>query len=265
MNQTVKWTIAGVTLVLAVIAFLILNPLVFISAGERGVVLKWGAVQEGVLGEGIHWVVPIMNSVEDMDVTIQKDEKSASAASKDLQIVTTKVVVNYHLDPLKVNWIYQNLRHEVGQRVVGPSIEESIKKVTAKYTAEALVTHREKVKEDLKETIEDLLSRNNVLIDDVYMTAFDFSPEFNKAIEAKVTAEQNALQAKNVLEQRKYEAQQVVVAAEAEAKRISIQAQSISQKGGAEYVNLKAIEKWDGKLPTQMIPGGTVPFLDLTR
>ena len=258
-----KTIVATVVLIVALIAFLILNPIVIISAGERGVVLKWGAVEDVILDEGIHWVTPIQKSVKEMDVTIQKGEVVGSSASKDLQIVTTKVAVNYHLDPLKVNWVYQNFRREIDSRVVAPSIEESLKKTTARYTAEQLVIQREKVKEDLRSTISNLLKRNHVITDDVYMTDFDFSPEFNKAIEKKVTAEQNALQAKNVLEQRRYEAQQVVVAAKAEAERISIQAKSISQKGGAEYVNLKAIEKWDGKLPVQMIPNATVPFLNI--
>jgi len=262
-GQNLKKIIAICVLIFAFFIFLILNPIVIISAGERGVVLKWGAVQDVILDEGIHWITPIQKDVEDIDVTILKEEKAASAASKDLQIVSTKVAVNYHLDPLKVNWIYQNLRHEASQRVVGPSIEESIKKTTARYTAEELVIKREVVKEDLRTTIATLLLRNHIIVDDVYMTDFDFSPEFNKAIEAKVTAEQNALMAKNVLSQRRYEAQQVVVAAKAEAEKIQIQAKAIQQQGGKDYVQLKAIEKWDGKLPVQMYPNATLPFLNL--
>jgi len=264
LSRGTTW-IAVTVVCVAIFAFLILNPLVIISAGERGVVLKWGAVQDDILNEGIHWVTPIMNSVEEMDVTLQKEETQSSSASKDLQIVTTKVAVNYRLDPLFVNWIYQNLRDEASVRVVAPSIEESIKKTTAKYTAEQLVTQRETVKEDLKETIKTLLVRNHILADDVFMTDFDFSIEFNKAIERKVTAEQNALEAKNVLEQRKYEAQQTVVEAKAIAEKIRIQAAAIMNQGGKDYVQLKAIEKWDGKLPIQMIPGSSVPFINLTK
>lgn len=264
MNKNyVRLSIVGGIVCVALIALIILNPFVKISAGERGVVLRWGAVEDVILDEGIHWITPIVKEVEKIDVTIQKEEKAGSAASKDLQIVTTKVAVNYHLDPLKVNWVYQNLRHEANVRIVAPSIEESIKKTTAKYTAEQLVTHREKVKEDLRITISSLLEKSHIMVDDVFMTDFDFSPEFNNAIEAKVTAEQKALQAKNVLEQRKYEAQQVVVSATAEAEKIRIQAQAIQNQGGKDYVQLKAIEKWDGKLPVQIIPNATLPFLNL--
>jgi len=255
--------VAATLIVFAIVAFFILNPLVKISAGERGVVLRWGAVENIILNEGIHWIAPIVKDVEKMDVTIQKEEKGTSASSKDLQIVSTKVAVNYHLDPLHVNWIYQNLRHEANVRIVAPSIEESIKKTTAKYTAEQLITHREKVKDDLRETISSLLAKSHIMVDDVFMTDFNFSPEFNAAIEAKVTAEQKALQAKNVLEQRKYEAEQTVVSAKAEAEKIKIQAQAVNAQGGKDYVQLKAIEKWDGKLPVQIIPNATLPFLNL--
>ena len=262
-----KLRLIGVAVIIfaALIVLSIVNPLVKISAGERGVVLKWGAVEPYILGEGIHWIMPIQKSVEEMDVTIQVEEKPATASSKDLQVVSTKVAVNYHLDPIHVNWIYQNLRHETNIRIVAPSIEESVKRTTAKYTAEQLITHREKVKEDLKQTISELLLAKYVILDDVYMTDFNFSNEFNAAIERKVTAEQKALEAKNVLEQKKYEAEQDVVSAKADAEKIRIQAEAINAQGGKDYVQLKAIEKWDGKLPGQMIPNAAVPFVNLNK
>ena len=264
LTRGTTW-IAVVVICMAIFAFLILNPLVIVRAGYRGVVLKWGAVEDIILDEGIHWVTPIQKSVEKMDVTILIEEKAGTAASRDLQIVTTKVAVNYHHDPLHVNWIYQNLKHEASRRVVAPSIEESIKKTTAKYTAEELVTHREAVKTDLRNTISELLSEKFIIVDDVFMTDFDFSDEFNRSIEAKVTAEQDALKEKNVLEKKKYQAQQTVVEAEAIAKKITIQAKAIMNQGGKDYVQLKAIEKWDGKLPIQMIPGSSVPFINLAK
>lgn len=258
-----KTGFAAVLVVIGVIIFIAINPIIKISAGYRGVVMNWGAVSSVILDEGIHWVTPIKQDVEKMDVTIQKVEKVTSASSKDLQIVTSKVAVNWHYDPLYVNKIYQTLRTDASERVVAPSIEESGKRVTAQYTAEELITRREAVKQDLKGAISDLLAKNHIIVDDVYMTDFNFSEEFNRAIEAKVTAEQNALQAKNVLEQRKYEAEQVIVAAQAEAEKIRIQAQAITSQGGKDYVQMRAIEKWDGHLPTQMIPGSAVPFINL--
>uniref|UniRef100_A0A6M3JKC9 Putative SPFH domain / band 7 protein n=1 Tax=viral metagenome TaxID=1070528 RepID=A0A6M3JKC9_9ZZZZ len=260
-----KKIIVLVSVVVAIFILLMLSPFVKIDAGERGVVLNWGAVSDTILDEGIHWRIPIKQKVIKMDVTIQKEETGTSAASKDLQIVTTNIAINYELDKLKVNTIYQNLRKEYSQRIVAPTIEELIKKTTAKFTAEELVTRREDVKEDLKLNITQSLASNYIIVKDIFITDFTFSAQFDLAIEAKVTAEQRALEAKNKLEQIKYEAEQRVAQAEAEAKAIMIQAQAVTQQGGKDYVQLQAILKWNGQLPEQMIPGATVPFINLSN
>lgn len=258
--------IAGIVIVfVALMAFLILNPFVKISAGERGVVLRWGAVQDEILGEGIHWITPIAKSVKELDVKIQKEQVSASAASKDLQTVTTVLALNYHLIPDKVNRLWQNVGESYKERIIDPAIQEAVKAVTAKYTAEELVTKRSIVKDDVKAVLAERLQKEFINVDDVSIVNFDFSDQFNKAIEAKVTAEQNALAAKNKLEQVKFEADQRITQAKAEAEAIRIQAQAITQQGGRDYVDLKAIEKWNGQLPAQMIPGSSVPFINLNR
>lgn len=260
-----KLIIGMIATVVVIFALLILSPAVKIDAGERGVVLNWGAVSDKILDEGIHWRVPIKQKIIKMDVTTQKEESGTSAASKDLQIVTTKVTINYELDVLNVNSIYQTLRKEYSQRVIAPTIEELIKKTTAKFTAEELVTRREDVKEDLRLNITESLATNYIIVKDIFITDFAFSPQFDQAIEAKVTAEQRALEAKNKLEQVKYEAEQRVAQAEAEAEAIRIQAAAITQQGGRDYVQLKAIEKWNGNVPTQMVPGSAVPFINLSN
>lgn len=260
-NSKMIWTVAIIIAVIVVLV--ILNPLVIVNAGERGVVLNWGAVSDTILDEGIHLRVPVMQKVVKMDVKVQKEERGASASSKDLQIVTSKVAINYHLDPMKVNQLWQEVGYDYSNRIISPAIEEFVKKTTAYYTAEELITKREDIKNDLKLAITENLLKNNILVNDIFITSFDFSDGFNRAIEAKVTAEQNALKAKNDLERVKMEAEQKVTQAKADAESIRIQSQAITQRGGKDYVQLQAIEKWDGKLPTSMIPAGSVPFLDV--
>src|SRR3990172_6142591 len=257
-------SIAGVLIFIAFILLLIINPIVIIRAGYRGVILQWGAVSDRVLGEGIHWVIPIANSITKVDVTVQKISKDVTAASRDLQTVHTKIALNYHPDALKVNKLYQSFRHEYAERIVQPTIDEFVKRTTAHYTAEELITKREMVKSDLKKSITEALASSGLIVTDVYMTDFDFSKEFNLSIEAKVKAEQEALKEKNNLEAEKFKAQQKIVAAEATARAIKIQAEAITQQGGKDFVQLKAVEKWNGVLPTQMIPGSSVPFINLT-
>lgn len=262
-----KGIIAAIIIVVALIVLIAINPIVKVDAGERGVMQHWGAIdqEEAPLEPGIHWRMPIRDNVVKMDVKTQKEERGASASSKDLQIVTSKIAINYHLDPLKVSALYENLRKEYSDRVIAPAIEEFIKKTTAQFTAEELITKREEVKEQLRTLITENLEKNHIIVEDIFITDFDFSAEFNKAIEAKVTAEQRALEEKNKLEQIKFQAEQKITTAEAEARAIEIQANAINSQGGSDYVQLKAIEKWSGNLPTQMIPGGTVPFLNLTK
>ncbi|MBU1091721.1 prohibitin family protein, partial [Patescibacteria group bacterium] len=118
-----------------------------IGAGERGVLLQFGAVKDKIFDEGLYIKIPIIQDVVKIDVKIQKDEIPASASSKDLQIVTSKIALNYHLDPNSVNKIWQEIGKNYNTRIIAPSIQEAVKSVTAKFTAEELITKREEVKE----------------------------------------------------------------------------------------------------------------------
>jgi len=262
--MTTKGIAFGIILVVAFIALLIINPFVKIDAGERGIVLKWGAVQDEILDEGIHWITPIVKEVKKLDVRIQKEEKDASASSKDLQVVTSQVAINYHLDTTKVNKLWQEVGKDYSDRIIAPAIEEFVKKTTAQYTAEELITKREEVKDALFIAIRDNLSKNGIVVDDIFITAFDFSSSFNAAIEAKVTAEQSALEAQNKLEEVKFEAEQKIAQATAEAEAIRIQAQAITQQGGKDYVNLQWIDAWKAggaKVPQYISGGDSAGFL----
>lgn len=258
----IVWGCIGLILLIIVIS---LKPFVIISAGEKGVVLNWGAVSEKVLDEGLQFRIPVQQKIVILDVKIQKEEIVAGAASKDLQVVNAKIALNYHLDPLFVNLLIKNIGVDYKIRIIDPAIQEAVKAATAKYTAEELITKRPLVKEDIKNLLLSRLAKEFIMVDEISITDFDFSHSFNAAIEAKVTAEQEALQAKNILEKVKFQAEQRIAQATAEAEAIRIQAESISKQGGDNYVQMKAIEKWDGKLPEQMIPNATVPFVNLTK
>ena len=283
------WHVVWIVVVLLVI----FGSFVVVGAGERGVVITLGKVEERIMTEGLNFKLPIIQSVKKLDIKTQKEEVVATAASKDLQTVTAKVALNYHLDAVNVNHLWQSIGSEYKVRIIDPAIQEAVKAVTANYTAEELITKRPQVKDDAKLALRERLTAEYIIVDELSIVDFDFSLSFNQAIEAKgtaeidslnsktgisikesdydsldsfivakVTAEQNALAAKNKLEQVKYEAEQRVTTAKGEAEAIRIQAQAIQQQGGAAYVNLKAVEKWNGTLPTYML-GDTVPFVNL--
>lgn len=196
-----------------------------------------------------------------MDVKIQKDEVPASASSKDLQIVTSKIAINYHLAPEKVNNIWQEVGREYNSRIIAPSIQEAVKSVTARFTAEELIIKREDVKDQIKSNLAERLIKNNIIVDEINITSFDFSDAFNQAIEAKVTAEQLKLKAVRDLERIKIEAEQKVVEAEGKAKAIRTEAQALTSN--PQVVELRWIEKWDGKVPTYW--GSASPFIGLNN
>lgn len=257
-GKLIAWGVGGVFLLL-----LLLLSFGTIRSGYIGVKTRLGAVV-GTVKPGLYVIPPFIEGVIPMDVQTQKEQVDADAASSDLQTVTATVAVNFHVNPQDAANIFTNIGRDYQSRVIDPAIQEAVKSVTANYTAEELITKREEVREKILALLTTKLQAYGVNTDSLNIVNFAFSDSFNQAIEAKVTAEQNALAAKNKLDQVKYEAEQTVTTAEAQAKAIQIQAQAINSQGGADYVQLQAVNKWDGHLPMQMIPGSTVPFLNLS-
>lgn len=248
-------------IVLAILFFALFSSVGTIGAGERGILLQFGAVQDKVFGEGLYFKIPLIQDVVKLDVKIKKDEVPASAASKDLQIVTSRVALNYHLAPDAVNKIWQEVGKNYHSRIIAPSIQEAVKAITAKFTAEELITKREIVKEEIKKNLGERLLKSHIMVDDLNITSFDFSKAFNDAIEQKVTAEQLKLKAERDLERIKIEAEQRVADAEGKAKAIRAEAQALFSN--PKVVELRWIEKWDGKTPTYW--GSASPFIGLQK
>lgn len=240
-----------------------LNPFVVIGAGERGVVLNFGAVQGVVLGEGLHVIIPIMQKVVKMDIKIHKAQTDADSVSKDLQDTKSTIAVNYHLVPDKVNKIFQEIGVEFKDRIIDPAVQEVVKAITANYTAVELITQREKVRGAIKDLLRQRLLVYNIVIDDFAIVNFKFSSVFEQAIEAKQTAEQLALKAQRDLERIKIEAEQKIASAKAEAESLRLQKENVTpqllQLRKIE-ASIKAIDKWDGHLPR--FTGSAIPFID---
>ena len=251
--------------VVVVLVFLFAKPWVQVGPGQRGVVLNFGAVQDYVLGEGLHFRIPVVQEVILLDVRVQKVVTDTIAASSDLQDVTSSIALNYHLIPDKANIVYQTIGISYRERIIDPAILEVVKAVSARYSAEELITKRPQVSEAMRTSLMERLERYNIEVDAFSIVAFSFSKVFTEAIEAKQTAEQLALKAKRDLERVKIEAEQKVTAAKAEAESLRLQRANISPdliELRKIEANLKAIEKWDGILP-QVVGTGGVPLIGL--
>ncbi|MDA5110457.1 prohibitin family protein [Brevibacillus thermoruber] len=251
-------------IVIALAALIAFQSFTIISAGHRGVVLQLGAVQPKVLDEGLHFKIPFIQTVIPMEVRVQKSETSQTSASRDLQTVSTTIAVNHHLDANNVNKLYQQVGFEYGSRIVDPAIAEALKAVTAQYTAEELVSKRSEVSTKVKEVLAQKLSAYHIILDEINIREFMFSEEFNRAIEAKQVAEQQALKSKLDLERIKIEKEQEITKAQAQAEALRLQKQEVTpeliQLRQIE-AQLEAIRRWDGKLPN--VTGGATPFIQV--
>lgn len=249
--------------IIAMVAVVMLfGSFTIVKVGEVGVVLRAGSLNR-TIDEGFHLKIPLIESVEKITVRTIKIEVPASAASNDLQVVTSQIAVQYNVMKDGVAELYRNLGLNYRSKVVDPAIQDAVKETTAKYTAEELITKRDIVSNEIESTLKERLLEENIFVSNVDIVNFDFSSSFNAAIEAKVTAEQKAFEAENKLKEVEFVAAQRVAQAEAEAEAIRIQARAINNQGGEDYVNLKAIEKWDGVLPMQFVPGSAVPFINI--
>ena len=262
-NQKLKRMVFGAAILL-ILAALAYNSFTIVKAGHRGIVLQLGAVKPVVLNEGLHFRIPWIQEIISMDVRVQKAESNQTAASKDLQVVTTTVAVNFHQNPEEINRLYQSVGLAYKERIVDPAVSEALKAATAQYTAEELISRRSEVSAKVKEVLANKLATYFMQLDEINITEFKFSTEFNNAIEQKQIAEQQALKARLDLQRIEIEAKQKIEQAKAEAESLRLQKQEVTpalielRKIEAQ---MEAIRKWDGKLPG--VTGGAVPFISI--
>lgn len=284
MNNSLK-ALVPLVLIFGLVLVLLGGFVVIVDAGHVGVVKRLGAVQPQALPEGMHFKRPFMDVVEQIDVRLTPSHAKSTAASKDLQTVSTEVSVAYSLQSALAPQTFQRIgdRGKISVALVEPAIQESVKSVTAKFTAEELVTKRELVKQQIQQALEQFISNTlkqkdldgAVVIANVAITDFDFSNEFNRAIELKVQAEQQALQARNEkikrVTQAEASAAERQLAADAEAYSTEVQSKARADairreaealKQSPELIQLRTVEKWDGVLP-RVSGSQAIPLLNL--
>lgn len=264
-----SWAKRAFLLAAAVAVISVLAPVAVVPAGNRGVMTTFGDARDALYEPGLHFRWPIAQTMHLMNVQIQNGEGEGDAASKDLQSVHTKVAINYHLQPEFAVDAFKNVGPSVSilaERIILPATHESVKAVTARFTAEELITRRTEVRDAIAILLKEKMSRHGLMLDEFNLINFAFSKSFADAIENKVKAEQQKQQAERDLQRLQVEAQQKVVGAKAEAESLALQRMQITP----ELLSLRRIEneraaiaKWDGKLP--QVSGGATPFINLER
>ncbi|MGD0708193.1 MAG: prohibitin family protein [Anaerolineaceae bacterium] len=247
-------------IVVLVLIILALASVYTVPAGYVGVITRFDAVI-GVANPGLGFKIPFVDQIVDMSVQTQKDEVDASAMSENLQVVTSKIAINYHLDGTKAASVYQNIGTEYPDVIVAPAVQNTFKAVTAQYTAEQLITNREEVRAKAEEELTSRLAPYNIIVENFNIVNFDFSSEYQAAIEAKQVAEQQVQTSQQKLDQAKIDAETVVAQAQGQAD-----AQAALKNTGSltpEYLEYLFLTKWDGKLPSVM--GGATPVFSLNN
>ncbi len=247
-----------VIIVLVIVAF---NSFTTVKAGHTGVVTTFGKVSEKVLPEGLHFKIPFVQDIILVDNRVQKAESACSAASKDLQTVSSTIAVNYKVLNSSSADVYQDIGLDYEAKIITPAIQECVKAVTAKFTAEELITNRQSIGDQMMELLKEKVTEYGIEIQIFNIIAFDFTDEYNAAIEAKQTAQQNALKAEQDLQRIRVEAEQKIAQAEAEAEAYRLKSEKIT----SEILISNYIEKWDGKLPTVVSGDGGTMMLDLSK
>ena len=257
-SKTMRPALVGGAIVVIVL-FLIGGVFVQIGPGQRGVLMTFGAVHNGVLDPGLHFKLPFMQSVARMDVQVQNSQAAETSASLDLQNVSTTVATNWHILPADAEWVYQHIGNEgdLVDKIIRPAISNSVKAVTAHYNAEDLIIHRDQVRDQIQTQMTSELQPYRVVVDSVNITDFHFSDEFAQAIERKQIAQQRALQATYELQQARVLADQRIVEATAQAQAQKLLQQTLTP----EIIQQQAITKWDGHLPAVVGEKGALPMI----
>lgn len=255
--------VSGVAAVLIVL-LIGANSFVSVEYGHVGLYKTFGKLNDNTLSPGIHFKIPFIQTVIQVNTQVTKAETDTSASSKDLQPVSTHVAVNYSVNKTSAFNLMNNIGGNFDNVIINPAIQEIVKEVTAKYPAEDLITRRDVVSGEISEHLTARLAKYDLIVNDINIVNFKFSEAFNQSIEAKQVAQQQALKAENDLRRIEIEAKQKIAQAQAEAESLRLKKQEVTP----ELVQLKqievqekALEKWNGVLPS--VTGGATPFVDV--
>lgn len=261
----------GMGVALLLLVSLLWGTFVIVPAGSRGVVLWWGSVENRIMNEGLNFKVPLAETVMKVDVRVQPHPfREIDASSKEYQIVKMTGMMNFHINPGFVNDLYQKVGLDFANKVIDPAFNDFVKEVVPMYPIGEILPKREEIRQTAMKKLGNNLARYHIIVDDIYFANIRFSPEYEKAIEAKQVAQQQVETQRQVLAQREIEAQQKVATAKGDAEAIFVVAQEQAKANEVLahsltpiLVSYKSIERWNGVLP--QVAGGAVPFIELGK
>lgn len=283
-----KIFLGGIAFIAILLFFTIFGAFYTVDAGERAVILRNGAIS-GVSDPGLHFKLPFVDTATDISVrqaTIRFDQVQSYSA--DQQVGTMVLSVNYHLPADKIAEIYSQFGGEQGvtDRIIYPKVQEQLKNVFGKFTAATAIQDRPRLNAEVQTAIKSAAEASNVvIIDAVQIENVDFSDAYENAVDDRMLAEVNVAKLKQNALQEKINAEIAVTKAQGladsnlavatanakaiklngEAEAYAIEARGKALQNNPSVVALTTAEKWNGQLPATMLPGSSVPFIDVGK
>lgn len=248
-----------------------------IDSGHRGVEVSLGKVSEKPLKEGFYFYNPFSSSIQEIDTRTKQLTSATDAYTKDIQVAHISFVLNANIEQDNVHLLYQQIGvdsdgvEDAGLRdkIILPIVVAEIKTIVGTWEATDLIANRAKATSAILAKVKEKLAESYIVATNLELVNITYDSEFQKAVEAKVVAVQEAEKAKNNTVKIREEAEQRVISAKAEAESMRIRANALTaNKSLVDYeavqAQKEAIAKWDGKLPAQMM-GGAIPFINISK
>ena len=257
-KMAVKWTVRGVVIFFALMV--VFSSFYTVKSTERGVLSTFGRIQDRVIGDGLHFKIPFIQTVKHVNIQQKKFDGKENSYTRDVQTSEVEYTINYDLVKDNVAKLMKNVGEDYHNRIVVPYVRSALKESFGNFAATHIVENRDKVRRQIEDKLRETLSKEYFANIHFQLVNIDFDDQFETAIKEKQVAEQNALKAKNVTIQVEEQAKQTKIKAEAEADAMRIKANALERN--PKLVNYEAVQKWDGKMPQYML-GNSVPFIDL--
>jgi regulator of protease activity HflC (stomatin/prohibitin superfamily) len=271
--------------IVACVIIIIVSCVSYVPTGYTGIVTTFGKVHDEVLDAGLNFHAPWDNVIK-MDNREQRITFNLEAFSKDIQQVDVQGSINYNIDKSTAMNLYKDVGTNYSEILIGPRINEDVKIIMARYTAENLIENRQKAADAIYELIKNELAPKGINVISFAIENIDFTDAFESAVEAKQVATQEKQKAQTQQEQQTMEAtqaaerQRIAAQAEADVKKIDADADAYATKIKAEaeaeandkinksltdqLISYNQMLRWDGKLPTFMGGDSMIPVLDFT-
>lgn len=232
-----------------------------VDAGHCGVKKTLGVVEQTTYESGVGLKAPFFTTVIEFDTRTQKMQDKTACYTSDMQTAELDYNLTYNLKNDNIHILYSTVGTDYEAKKIVPLLNDVLKDVIGKWQAQELVANRDSARVQVTAALQKKLDARFFENVSFQFNNIDYSDNFEKAIEAKVIAEQKAQESANKTKQIEEEAKQKVIAAEAEAKAMQIQAEALAKN--KSLIEYEMAKKWDGKMPTTVIGGNTNSLLQL--